>query len=335
MNQPDSAAGIGHNKPPSDEKQMVEDLKSKHKAILDEFASVMRSADDVPTEVENDEDSGKVNDFMKELQNLSKQIETTRTGEVAPYLTGQRVVNNFFKKMGEELDKMRSKFDTANKRYMTNKAKREQAERDEAARKAREAAAEKLRIAQEAEAKAKKEKEAAEAEAKRIADEAAQALKDKEAELERIKNEGAADKEVIKEKETELKKATTEITEKVAETTREIRRTARQASRGFRRALDEAVTEDQLAARTERQATETLSKLSKTRGDVGTGAVSTEWIATINDTAKLDLELLRPFIPVDALKQAAQAYVRTLPKPVQGQPLKGALITEELKTNYR
>ncbi len=138
MNQPTpAAAGLGHNKPPSDEKQMVEDLRAKHKAIIDEFNGVLASAVDVPEEVENDEQSGRVNDFMKDLQKVGKLIEGTRVSEVAPYVTGQRVINNFFKKMGEDLEKMRSKFDTANKRYRTNKAKREQAERDEAAKKAR------------------------------------------------------------------------------------------------------------------------------------------------------------------------------------------------------
>lgn len=62
--------------------------------------------------------------------------------------------------------------------------------------------------------------------------------------------------------------------------------------------------------------------LSRTRGDLGAVASLREtWVGEIEDRATLDLNALRPYLPLDALQKAVNAYIRA-----GGRELRGARI---------
>jgi hypothetical protein len=70
------------------------------------------------------------------------------------------------------------------------------------------------------------------------------------------------------------------------------------------------------------------AELSRTRGDYGSvGSLRTFWDFRVEDRSAIDLETLRPFIPVDALDKAVRAFINAnkpdksggdWPKPIRG-----------------
>ncbi|MGE0726394.1 MAG: hypothetical protein AB7O45_18620 [Alphaproteobacteria bacterium] len=73
------------------------------------------------------------------------------------------------------------------------------------------------------------------------------------------------------------------------------------------------------------------AELSRTRGDMGAVASLREaWVGEIEDRAALDLEALRPYLPMDALQKAVNAYVRA-----GGRGLRGARIFKSATTVVR
>lgn len=73
------------------------------------------------------------------------------------------------------------------------------------------------------------------------------------------------------------------------------------------------------------------AELSRSRGEMGAVAsLRTEWVGEIGERAALDLDALRPHIPLDALEKAVRAYVRA-----GGRQLRGASIYERSITQVR
>lgn len=100
--------------------------------------------------------------------------------------------------------------------------------------------------------------------------------------------------------------------------------------------LNEAASIERQATKHEAAATGKASELTRARGESGsTSSLRTTWKVEITDAKALDLELLRPFISQDALQTAANAYIKTLAKPVTGEPLKGARIFEHTEAVVR
>lgn len=386
--------GIGHNSG-SDEENIHRQLEVDYDDILMLYESTLKKESTVPTEVTDDDSSGKVADYIKKLSSVEKMLDASRKAEKEKYDTKSKAVHSFFKKRMETVDKVIEKFAELDKAYKQRKADEKRRQDEEKARLAKEEAERKLREAQEAqrvaeEARRKAEEDAANARRKaeedRIAAEKAAAEARAKAEAEaaairkkaedeaaaaradadRIRAESAAKEEegrraqqaaerAAKEKEAEAariaklaERAAQEREEAAERTRKEAERAARQvereaeeralqaqrdvkaATREANKTLDEAVRADKYADKLERKADASLADLSRTRGDHSVSSISTHWQGEVVDRASLNLETLRPFLPLDALNQAVNAYVRA-----GGRQLAGARIWEEIKSQVR
>lgn len=98
--------------------------------------------------------------------------------------------------------------------------------------------------------------------------------------------------------------------------------------------MDTAVQTEASAQRLEEKAAGKIAVTS--RGSDGSSAsLRSVWKGELTDINALDLETLRHHIPKDAIQQAINSYVRTLAKPVEGQPLRGARIWEHTESVVR
>lgn len=95
-----------------------------------------------------------------------------------------------------------------------------------------------------------------------------------------------------------------------------------------------AIQTEQQANRLEQKAAGKIGITS--RGSDGAAAsLRSTWKGEMVDRNTLDLEALRQHLPADAIQQAINSYVRTLAKPVEGQPLRGARIWEHTESVVR
>lgn len=96
--------------------------------------------------------------------------------------------------------------------------------------------------------------------------------------------------------------------------------------------LEAAIAAEQEAERAkadaieaQREADAKAAELHRARGDMGgLASLRTTWVGEIVDRDALDLEALRPHIPLDALEKAVRSFVRA-----GGRSLKGARIYEQ------
>lgn len=338
MTSDNAAAGIGHNKPPkpdvASEATLLGYIKSEYEPIVADYESLVKQEADLPVEVKTDEDSARYTDFIVALTKADKAFEAARVNEGAPYLTGQRVVNNYFKKFTESIEKIKKRVDAPNQKYLKWKSDEEKRIAKEKADKEKEDARIALEKAKEIEAAANKAIADAEKEKQRIKDEADAKVKAAEAEVEKAKQAAAGDAKTIKTLEKTLEETKKEIATKTDEAVRPVIMARRAARVSKERALDEAVSQDQVAAKAEREVEGvSMSERSRTRGETGVGAVAKEWVFRIDRRTGregLDLEPLRAHLSWDELERAGQAAVRA-----GARKIKGALITEEIKTTYR
>lgn len=98
--------------------------------------------------------------------------------------------------------------------------------------------------------------------------------------------------------------------------------------------LDKAVQTEAQANRLEQKAAGKIGITS--RGTEGASAsLRSVWKGEMVDRNALDLEALRQHLSEDAIQQAINSYVRTLAKPVEGQPLRGVRIWEHTESVVR
>lgn len=100
------------------------------------------------------------------------------------------------------------------------------------------------------------------------------------------------------------------------------------------KAMDAAVATEQQANRLEQKAAGKISVTS--RGSDGASAsLRSVWKIEETDRNALDLELLRHHLTADAIQQALNSHLRTMAKPVEGQPVRGARIWEHTESVVR
>lgn len=180
----DKRLAIGGNNPPDDIEVMGEKMWDLYKSQLAHAEQLLSEADGYLLEAINDDDqAGKVGDFIKQLTAARKSLDGIRTSEKEPWLAKGRAVDGFFKRFTEKLDDLKEKVADPLGVY-TEKKKAEQARlREEKAQREREEAEAKLRESERLrrEAEEQRQRDAAEAarkeaeaatERKRIADEA-------------------------------------------------------------------------------------------------------------------------------------------------------------------
>lgn len=95
--------------------------------------------------------------------------------------------------------------------------------------------------------------------------------------------------------------------------------------------LEEAIKAEERAKQAAEAAEASTAEMGRTRGEYGAVASArTVWTGQITDPRILDLEALRPHLPLTALQQAVRAFVKA-----GGRDLKGARIFEDIQTAVR
>lgn len=115
---------------------------------------------------------------------------------------------------------------------------------------------------------------------------------------------------------------------------------AQQAEAGQTKAADvtmqEAASVERQAVKHEAGANAKASELTRTTTTSGaTSSLRTVWKVEVTKDSDLPKDLLWPFIKADAKQQALDAYLKTLAKPIEGQPISGARVFEHHETVVR
>lgn len=339
--------GIGHNAPPAPI-DPIADLHSKLAVSYREMTArrdeLSLAFDRLPVKIADDDEAGKVGDFVRMLQTLEKNADAARQSAKAPFIALGQAVDGFFGKITDPIAKLRKKLAPRQSAYLEEKAAAEQREREEAAERMRAEAkrkADEAERAQEEERKAEAERakaRAAEEAAYKLAMEeqerAAKAAREAE-EAKKRDDDAAAAKAKRDAEEADAKaKAALEDARKKSEAEAEASRKADAAGREASKAdaqLASAARIERQASRLEDSARDKPAALARTRGDYGSvSTLQTRWVGELANRRELDLEAIRGFIPEDALVQAIGAFVRA-----GGRDLRGARIFEETVAQTR
>lgn len=97
--------------------------------------------------------------------------------------------------------------------------------------------------------------------------------------------------------------------------------------------MDAAVATEQQANRLEQKAAGKIGVTS--RGIDASASLRSVWKIECIDRNALDLELIRHHLTADAIQQALNSVLRTMAKPVEGQPVRGARIWEHTESVVR
>lgn len=196
-------ATIGHNNPPSKEEEIIKSLEQKAGQELEDYEAILREKENLPLKIDNDDDHGKITDYLKKLKNVSDTLDKIRRSEMAPHERVSNTIHSFFKRRIDNLKKMKDPLVEMGAEYLKRK---EREERLKAEAEVKRIAEENARARKEAELKAKQAAEAqaaAEREAERIRKEA-------EAEQKRLAEQIEAEKKAAEAKLLAEKKAAEE-----------------------------------------------------------------------------------------------------------------------------
>ena len=332
--------------PPANPEVIIADLAHRHGDISTRYDELMASAATIPDVIDNDVDSGKLGDLVKEIRLWDKRADGARSIEKEPYLKGGQAVDAYFKNMIDEMKKKSKLALDVNGAYLIKKKQEEtrrleaeaKAKREESERLARESAlVEERRVALE-EANREAEAKAAEArdnkdeleQRKLNADAALATAKAKRAKARRDKDDTAlaiADGEIAA-CETELTAAKTELREAraaIAEADRQQRLAASQertAARETTALFDDAVRAGGQADKIDRRlSTASDGDLVRNRGQHGSvNTLARRWVATIKDRKLVEqnIAMLLPFIDIDTLAVAVNKRMMTQNRDVPG-----------------
>jgi hypothetical protein len=343
----DTTPGIGHNAPPAP----LDPIAELHKTLTVDNADLTARRDELalgydrlPVTLADDEQAGKVGDFVRSLDTLIKNAEAARVAAKAPFLAMASGVDGFFAKIKEPAEKLKKKLKPRQETYLEVKADRErQAREEEAARmreeaRAKQEAAEKAereaREAQEARDKARREEEEAYARAMKAQREAENAKRAEDEAKKKADDDAAA--KARKEREDADKAAADALAAARAKSAEEaaasvVAEKAEDRAEKTERDLDHAAAIERQAGKIERTVSEKPAALARTRGDYGSvSTLQTRWVGELTSRADLDLNAIRAFIPEDALVSAINAFVRA-----GGRSLKGARIFEDTNVQVR
>lgn len=333
--------GIGHNRPP--EPLTPERVQA---TLLETHADLTRRRDELalaqarlPREIKTEEEAGRLSDHIKSLGTLYRAADAARLAAKAPFVALGDAVDGFFRAIMDPADRARKKALALQKPYLDEKAA--QAAR-EAAAEAERLRAEAARKAAEAE-RADEERRKAEAERDRVRREEEAAFA-RALEAERRAAEAAAEAKRRAEDEAAAeaaRKAKAEADAALAAARAKSREEAAASATAAAAERQSDVAERQLdrAASMERQATKIErdvesgrpADFARTRGAYGSvSTLQRQWFVEIVSRPDLDLLALRPYLPLEALEQAARAFVAA-----GGRELRGARIYEDTVAQTR
>lgn len=358
---PPAEGGMGHNNPPSDIDIFGEKVKEKYPEMFAFAERLLGSEERLPKEVNDDEVSGKVGDFVKQVQTAIKNLDAARKSEKEEYLEAGRRVDGFFKvKYIDKLTRLKDTIAQVNAAYLKRKEDEERRIREEKAEQLRLEAEEKLRLAREQEAEANRKREEAEAEQRRIAaeaearekairEEAARKAATAQAEIDRLNAEKATQAKVDQETRDKLKAAQDqlkavnaeakadlkELKEETKEQMSEMSDLAKDAKgdmKESRKLLDDATRTDKQAEKMEKLAGVSAADLARTRGEGGSlSTIETKWVGTVTNREIIDMNSLRQHFKDDDIQIALNSWVKANP----GKQMPGAFIREETKAVTR
>lgn len=207
--------GLGGNNPPSDIDAFGQQILERYPEDFSKAKRLLEAEERLPAEVSDDETSGKLGDFIKQVKTAYKGLENIRSAEKEVYLEGGRKVDGFFKKHTDKLKSLVAKAEAVNAAYLQKKKDEEKRRLEEEAEKKRLEAEAQIREAQrkqreaeekrkEAEAAERKAREEAEQREREIRAKAEEERKAKQAEIDRLEKEKAdaeADRKAAKAKE--------------------------------------------------------------------------------------------------------------------------------------
>lgn len=166
-----AAPTLGHNNPPA---TIADELAVAHKPELDLKAELLEAFKSAPERIDDDITQTKAAELIKKTRALERKLEDARDRAKLPFEDTVKAIRGFFNTTIEPLEKARKSLMEKSQSYLQRKAEEEKRRLAEEEEKRRAAAAEALRLAQEAE-KAKTASTAAAQDAARLAEEAAQA----------------------------------------------------------------------------------------------------------------------------------------------------------------
>lgn len=83
--------------------------------------------------------------------------------------------------------------------------------------------------------------------------------------------------------------------------------------------MEQAIATEAQAEQAARAAQAKPAELSRTRGEVGSVAsLRTRWVGEVTDRATLDLEALRPYLPLAALQTALNGAIKAGAREIRG-----------------
>lgn len=142
-----------HNQPPADANPLRDRLMEDHAALVKRAIELSEAVERAPETVDEN-NAGRVADFVKQITGHMKALDGARVAEKEPYLAGGRTVDGFFKTWTDALEKGKRAVEAKLNVYLRRKAEEERRRREEAERIAREEAERAARAAAEAAAKA-------------------------------------------------------------------------------------------------------------------------------------------------------------------------------------
>lgn len=115
-----------------------DEMATKHGRLIDRKEELLSGAARIP-DITDDEISGRVADFIKQLTSFVKIADTTREAEKAPYLEGGRSVDGYFKSLTGPIEAAKKGALDKQTIYLRIKEAAERKRRQEEADRAREA----------------------------------------------------------------------------------------------------------------------------------------------------------------------------------------------------
>lgn len=138
---------IGHNNPPSEAEMLQAQLAQRQAVILSNTGSLLESVSRAPQACDSDETAEKITTLIKLITTNAKALEGARIAEKAPFLSSERVIDNFFKSHADKLDAAKKKITLPLNGWLQKKADEERRAREAAAKTAQEQAARELAAA--------------------------------------------------------------------------------------------------------------------------------------------------------------------------------------------
>lgn len=342
----------GHNLPPATPpsgEELQTDLDARNDDIAPRLAELLKSWDELPSVIKDDDTNGKAQALLKMMRETADGWDERRENEKKPWQHGVNVINNFFKTPIERLtlkhtgvipqlrDRITDFLDRKKEKARLEAEAEAKRKRDDADRLLREAKG-RERAALEAigEAWAKDEAARAAAWKRQLAEGELWA-----AEIERDMK-AANDRDAFNKSQDAIAEATAKLTTAKADEreahkdTKTANKAATKAGREVKAATSVAARADKQAGRAEDRAEAPESALSRSRGEHGTvGFLARRWKVKSVDHAVVDLERLRGYFKPEHVDSAAYRYMMDNSRENKIPELKGCVFERETDAAVR